>query len=135
MRLAALLQSPPATDTLFSKYIGEAGATTAEDGSPPLPPPALHRARAPPLLARRLRLDGALRLLRRPLPALALRRVPHQAGRGLLALPQGRAPAESLLRRGGAAARHRAAPALKRGLRRRAPARRRDGDRLPARAA
>ncbi|HWS87210.1 MAG TPA: glycosyltransferase [Pyrinomonadaceae bacterium] len=34
MRLAALLQSPPATDTLFSKYIGEAVAKTAENVSP-----------------------------------------------------------------------------------------------------
>src|SRR5919112_61585 len=34
MRLAALLQSPPATDTLFSKYIGEAVAKTAANVSP-----------------------------------------------------------------------------------------------------
>src|SRR5215210_6760155 len=34
MRFAALLQSPPATDTLFSKYIGEAVARTAENISP-----------------------------------------------------------------------------------------------------
>src|SRR5215210_6526474 len=34
MRFAALLQSPPATDTLFSKYIGEAVAKTAGNVSP-----------------------------------------------------------------------------------------------------
>src|SRR5215212_2956601 len=34
MTFAALIQSPPATDTLFSKYIGEAVAKTAENISP-----------------------------------------------------------------------------------------------------